>query len=122
MQQVYDKLFYSAEMNEVFSDASALTCMLSFEAALARAQADHGLIPRSCADVIVECCKAELVNLALLAQQSALAVNPAIPLVKQLTSVVRERDAEAAKYVHFGATSQDVMDTGLVLQIKEALS
>jgi len=121
MHKVYDKLYYSAEMNEVFSDASALTCMLRFEAALAQAQADHRLIPRSSADVIVACCSAELVNLELLAEQSALAVNPAIPLVKQLTLIVKERDVEAAKYVHFGATSQDVMDTGLVLQINQAL-
>ena len=80
MQQVYDKLFYSASMNEVFSDAFAVTCMLRFEAALANSQAECGLIPRSSTDIIAAHCRVELVSLPALAEQSALAVNPAIPL------------------------------------------
>jgi 3-carboxy-cis,cis-muconate cycloisomerase len=57
-----------------------------------------------------------------LAKATALALNPAIPLVKQLTALVAKDDAEAARFVHWCATSQDVNDTGLVLQIREAFT
>ena len=95
--------------------------MLDFEAALARAEAAVGVIPASAAPVIAAQCKAEHYDIAALALATADAGNPAIPLVKALTSLVVGQDPEAARYVHWGATSQDAMDTGLVLQLREAL-
>ncbi len=95
--------------------------MLDFEAALARAEAAVGVIPASAAPVIAAQCKAELYDIAALTLATADAGNPAIPLVKALTSLVVGQDPEAARYVHWGATSQDAMDTGLVLQLREAL-
>jgi 3-carboxy-cis,cis-muconate cycloisomerase len=95
--------------------------MLDFEAALARAEAHCGVIPSAAAQAIASKCKAGLIDADALAQATALSVNPAIPLVKQLTALVAKDDAEAARFVHWGATSQDANDTGLVLQIRDAL-
>jgi 3-carboxy-cis,cis-muconate cycloisomerase len=115
-------LFGTAESMAAFSDASRLQGMLDFEAALARAQARHGVIPAAAAAAIEAKARAELFDLERLASAAARAGNTAIPLVKQLTSLVAEGDAEAAGFVHWGATSQDAMDTGLVLQLRQFLS
>jgi 3-carboxy-cis,cis-muconate cycloisomerase len=116
-----DPLFGSAEMDEVFSDGIRLQRMLDFEAALAKAEAKCGVIPAAAATTIVAKCKVELLDFADLAQATALSANPAIPLVKQLTALVAKENVEAARFVHWGATSQDVNDTGLVLQMRMAL-
>lgn len=116
-----DPLFTTAAMRSVFSDRSRLQAMLDFEAALARALASAGMIPASAAVGIAAQCRAEHYDAAGLGQAAAAAGNPAIPLVRALTARVAEGDAAAAGYVHWGATSQDVMDTGLVLQLRLAL-
>ena len=67
-------------------------------------------------------CDAAEIDLAALAAAAAEAGNLAIPLVKQLTARVAVADDEAAQYVHWGATSQDAIDTGLVLQLRDALA
>jgi 3-carboxy-cis,cis-muconate cycloisomerase len=116
-----DPLFGSAAMDEVFSDAARLQHMLDFEAALARAQARCGVIPAAVAAAIASKCKSDLIDANALATATAVSLNPAIPLVKQLTALVAKDDPEAARFVHWGATSQDANDTGLVLQIRQAL-
>ncbi len=108
-------------MGEVFSDAARLQRMLDFEAALARAEARCGVIPAGAAPAIASKCKADLIDASALATATAASLNPAIPLVKQLTALVAKDDPEAARFVHWGATSQDANDTGLVLQIRQAL-
>jgi len=115
-----DPLFSSAAMDEVFSDAARIQRMLDFEAALVRAEARCGVIPTTAAPVIVAKCKVELINTTALATATAASLNPAIPLVKQLTALVAKNDPEAARFVHWGATSQDANDTGLILQIRHA--
>jgi 3-carboxy-cis,cis-muconate cycloisomerase len=94
--------------------------MLDFEAALARAEAACGVIPKTAPAPIGHCAKAELYDAKAIGQAARVAGNPAIPLVKLLTAEVRAIDADAARYVHWGATSQDVMDSGLILQLREA--
>jgi 3-carboxy-cis,cis-muconate cycloisomerase len=116
-----DRLFRYEEVEKVFSDRACLQGMLDFEAALARAEARAGVIPSSAAGTIAGACKAELIDVAAVSEGAKLAGNLAIPLVKALTSVVAQRDKEAARYVHWGATSQDVIDTGCVLQLRQAL-
>src|SRR5580658_1133428 len=116
-----DPLFGSAAMDKVFSDAARLQRMLDFEASLARAEARCGVIPAAAAPAIASKCKADLIDANALAARTALSLNPAIPLVKQLTALVAKDDPEAARFVHWGATSQDANDTGLVLQIRQAL-
>lgn len=116
-----DPLFGSAAMGEVFSDAARLQHMLDFEAALARAEFRCGVIPAGAAQAIASKCKAGLIDANALATATAASLNPAIALVKQLTALVAKDDPEAARFVHWGATSQDANDTGLVLQIRQAL-
>ena len=116
-----DPLFGSAAMEKAFSDDARIQYMLDFEAALARAEARCGVIPSGAAEIIASQCKAELIDAKALSLATATSLNPAIPLVKQLTALVAAKDRGAARFVHWGATSQDVNDTGLVLQIKRAL-
>jgi 3-carboxy-cis,cis-muconate cycloisomerase len=116
-----DPLFGSAAMHEVFSDSARLQRMLDFEAALAKAESACGVIPTAAAQIIASRCKVELLDVSALAAATALSLNPAIPLVRQLTTLVATNDAEAGRFVHWGATSQDVNDTGLVLQIRQGL-
>jgi len=108
-------------MDAVLSDQARLQGMLDVEAALARAQANLDIIPNAAAAAIAAQCRAELFDLTALGHATALAGNVAIPLVKALTAQVAAKDAEAARFVHWGATSQDIIDTGLVLQLRAAL-
>jgi 3-carboxy-cis,cis-muconate cycloisomerase len=121
MESLFESLFYKAEVNALFSSEAYLSAMLRFEAALAQAQAEQGMIPQAAADSITRCCTLDYMDIPSLIPAIALAGNPNIPLVKQLTAAVKKLDPEAAKYVHLGATSQDVIDTALVLQVKAAL-
>lgn len=115
---LYSEVFYSDEINELFSDEKSLSYLLLFESSLAKAQAEHGIVPNTSASIIASCSQADLIDLQALKKAIQLGGNVAIPLVKQLTQLVKNQDAEAAKFVHFGATSQDVVDTATVLQIK----
>jgi 3-carboxy-cis,cis-muconate cycloisomerase len=119
--KLLDELFRYAKVEEVLSERACLQGMLDFEAALARAEAAAGVIPSSAAAAIAACCKAELFDAEAIATGAKLAGNLATPLVKQLTQQVVQGDKDAARYVHWGATSQDAIDTGRILQLKPAL-
>ncbi len=119
--QLLDPLFTTGRMHDIFSDRSRLQAMLDFEATLARAEASLGVIPSTAAGAIAAQCRAELFEAEALARATAAAGNLAIPLIKELTARVAQNDKEAAGFVHWGATSQDVIDTGLVLQLRAAL-
>ena len=110
--------FYSEEINTLFSEKNTIAFMLRFEAALAQAQAANGLFKQDIADVITTYADADLIDIPKLKQEIKLGGNAAIPLVKQLTRIVKNNDVEASKFVHLGATSQDVIDTATVLQIQ----
>ena len=114
-------LFATQAMASVFADSARLQAMLDVEAALAKAEGLCGVIPADAASAIVAACKAELFDLDALGQAAQGGGNLAIPMVKALTAKVAERDAEMARWVHWGSTSQDIIDTGLVLQIRAAL-
>jgi 3-carboxy-cis,cis-muconate cycloisomerase len=111
----------SATMRAVCDDAAFLQHMLDFEGALARAEAATGVIPASAADAISKACQAGQFDIATLADAATKAGNLAIPLVRALTAAVAKTDAEAARYVHWGATSQDVIDTATVLQLRAGI-
>lgn len=121
MESLFESLFYKVEVNALFSTEAYLSAMLRFEAALAQAQAEEGMIPQAAADTITRCCTLDHIDIPSLIPAIGLAGNPNIPLVKQLTAAVKKIDSEASKYVHLGATSQDVIDTAVMLQIKAAL-
>lgn len=114
-------LLSSAAMRAVCDDSTSLQHMLDFEAALARAEAATGVIPKAAAEPIGAACRAEQFDLAALAEAATRAGNLAIPLVKALTANVAKADAEAARYVHWGATSQDVIDTATMLTLRAAI-
>ncbi|MBM3336387.1 MAG: 3-carboxy-cis,cis-muconate cycloisomerase [Betaproteobacteria bacterium] len=114
-------LFSSKGMQLVFSDRNTIQRMLDVEAALARALAVEDVIPQNAVAAIISVCKADLIDADTLAKSVSSAGNIAIPLVKQLTAVVARTDAEAARYVHWGATSQDVIDSGRVLQLRDGI-
>jgi 3-carboxy-cis,cis-muconate cycloisomerase len=103
------------------SDHATLQRMLDVEAALADAAASAGAIPQTAVAPIRAAAKAELYDHAAIAAEAARAGNVAIPLVRLLTERVASIDAGAAAYVHWGATSQDIIDTGLVLQLRAAV-
>jgi len=104
----------------VFSDDAVLAAMLEFEAALARASAAAGVIPGRAATAIADAAAAAGFDAASIAAAARAGATPAIPLVKALRDRVRQQDEEAASYVHWGATSQDVTDTALILLLRRA--
>jgi len=114
-------LFGDAEVDARFSDQARLQAMLDVEAALADAEAHLGIIPRAAALAIRAAARAERLDAGALASEAAEAGNLAIPLVRQLTRIVSAADPAAARHVHRGATSQDIIDTGLVLQVRAAV-
>lgn len=113
-----DVLFSTPEMSATFSRKAHVQHMLLFEAALARAEARAGIIPAEAARHIGASCRVEFFDVAALYREAAIAGTPAIPLVRMLTAHV---EGEAKKFVHWGATSQDVIDTALMLQMREGL-
>src|ERR1700676_2871580 len=111
----------SAAMRAVCDDIAYLQHMLDFEAALARAEAATGVIPASAAGPIAKACKASSFDLADLAEAATRSGNLAIPLVKALTAEVAKAHPDAARYVHWGATSQDVIDTAGMLTFRAGI-
>ncbi len=111
----------SAAVADAFSDTATLRHMLRFEAALARATAEAGLIPKKHAATIARACDPALYDPTPLAAAARRTATLTVPVVKALTAEVARRDAVAAAYVHWGATSQDVLDTAMVLQLGEAV-
>lgn len=95
--------------------------MLRLEGVLAMVQAELGIIPADLAEIIVSCCRTDFIDIEKLRADLITGGNVAIPLVKQLTRVVKNNNVEASKYVHLGATSQDIVDTATVLQIQELI-
>jgi 3-carboxy-cis,cis-muconate cycloisomerase len=118
--RLMESLATTEPLAEIFSDRSVLTAMLAFESALARSQARFNLIPASAADAIAAAADAARFDPTTLARGALLSGTPAIPLVKALTEQVGMHDPVAAGFVHWGATSQDVCDTAMVLLLKKA--
>ena len=119
---VTDSLFFrdlygTTTMREVFDDLNLLQKWLDYEAALARAEAALGLIPTAAADEITRKAKAALFNTDDIKRGVDKTVHPLVSVIWQLSELC---EGDAGGYVHWGATTQDVMDTALMLQVKEA--
>jgi 3-carboxy-cis,cis-muconate cycloisomerase len=117
----HDSYATTAAMSAIFSDQSLLRYMCRFEAELARAQGRAGLLSAAHADIIANVAQSLVFDLPSLFETGAKSGTLALPLVKVLTQEVRNRDADAAAWVHFGATSQDVIDSALIMQLADAL-
>ena len=118
MPERIDALFSTAEMADVFSLEAHVRGMLAFEAALARAEARAEIIPQEAANIITSSCRVIVFDIAALYREAEISGTPVIPLVRMLTEQIGD---DAKKYVHWGATSQDAIDTSLVLQMRNGI-
>ena len=118
MTEMSDVVFSTSEMTEIFSGRMLVQRMLDFEAALARAKARADIIPMHAAEAIAQKCDVDLFDLAAVYEGAAATGTPAVPVVGRLTELV---DDEAKAFVHGGATSQDAIDTGVMLQMRDGL-
>lgn len=116
---LYDSLFYANDIEYLFSDKKCIGYLLQTEAALAEAQAANNIISQATAQIIKTCSNADFIDIDKLKRDIKLGGNAAIPLVQQLTKIVKSQSFEASKFVHLGATSQDIVDTASILQIRD---
>ena len=107
-------------MITVFDDVSFVQAMLDFECALSAAEAENGVIEDDAAEIIGSCCDVLKFDLTRLSEEAVQHGTVVIPLVRQLTQLVAGKDKNASGWVHFGTTSQDVIDTAMILQLKKA--
>ena len=114
---LFRDMFGTAEMRAVFADEALIARYIEAEVALARAQARMGIVPKTAADVIEAAAHAIKIDVDKLRHETEIVGYPILPLVHQLS----EAAGEAGGYVHWGATTQDIMDTANVLQIRAAL-
>jgi 3-carboxy-cis,cis-muconate cycloisomerase len=115
-----DSLSTTEPLAEIFSDESFLQAMLDFEAALARAEARAGIVPKTAAEAIARAARAKHFDARTIARETLRAGTPGIPIARALTARVERTNRRAARFVHWGATSQDVADTALILLLKQA--
>jgi 3-carboxy-cis,cis-muconate cycloisomerase len=111
-------LFRDEAIAAQFSDAQTMAYMLHFEVALARVQSELGVIPAEAAGHIEAAASRLQVDMAAIREDVSKSGVPTIELIKQLRTAT---DPEYRSYVHWGATSQDVMDTALVMQLKACI-
>lgn len=116
--EIFGALWETAEMRALFSDATHLQLMLDVEAALARAEAKLGLVPQPVAEAITKAARVENLRMERIAEGTRETGVPVPALVSELGRAAGE---EAGRYIHLGATTQDILDTALVLQMRRAL-
>jgi 3-carboxy-cis,cis-muconate cycloisomerase len=110
--------FGTPEMRAIFSDAATIARYVAVEVALAVVEGRLGVIPQEAAEAIKQRARAENIDFAKLRAETKLVGYPIVGLVHQLA----EQCGEAGRYLHWGATTQDIMDTATVLQVKDALA
>lgn len=115
---IFRDLYSTDAMRAVFEDRQLIQYWLDVEAALARVQARLAIVPPAAADEITRQAEAQKIDMEALRQGTNLVGYPILPLVRQLAALCND---EAAGYVHWGATTQDIMDTATVLQLRAAL-
>jgi 3-carboxy-cis,cis-muconate cycloisomerase len=109
--------FGTSAMRDVFSDRALVARYVEVEVALAQAEARTGVIPQQAADEIAKLANAATLDVDKLREETDLVGYPILPVVHQLV----KQCGEAGRYVHWGATTQDIMDTAVVLQMRDAL-
>ena len=116
---VFGALYGTDAMRACMGEMATLQRMLDVEAALARAQARLGIVPPAAAEAITEAAQAGRLDLPALAAATRNTGYPVVGLVKQLSALA---GPEAGRWTHWGATTQDIMDTAVVLQVREGLA
>ena len=117
-ESLFGPIFVPDEIRETVGGRAWLQAMLDAEAALAVAEARAGLIPPDAAKTIAGCCDADRFDPEEIGREGRAAGNPVVPLVKALTAAV---PGDAARHVHRGATSQDIVDTAAMLVARRTL-
>lgn len=110
--------FSTPEMRAIWSETHRLQCVVQVEKALAQAQGELGVIPAAAAQTITECADAQQLDLTALAQQGAQMQHSLMPTLAAL----QQQCGEAGQFIHYGATTQDIVDTATVLQLKAAFA
>jgi 3-carboxy-cis,cis-muconate cycloisomerase len=114
--------FGTPAMREVFSDQKLIARYIEVEVALARAQARCGVIPADAAEVIARESRLERIDFDHMRHETDIVGYPILPLVHQLVAMCGAGEGGAGRYVHWGATTQDIMDTANVLQVRDGLA
>lgn len=114
---LFGKLFTTEEMRKVWSDQTTIQKWLEVEAALARAEAKLGIIPKKHAQEITRKARVELIDMEEMKRQLFHTHHPIMPLIRCFQKAC---SPEAGEFIHWGATTQDIMDTGAVLQLRDA--
>lgn len=109
--------FGTPAMRAIFADSTLVSRYIEVEVALARAQGRCGVIPAEAAHEIAQRCSLEALDFELLRKETDIVGYPILPLVHQLV----KQCGDAGRYIHWGATTQDIMDTATVLQVRDAL-
>lgn len=115
-------LFSTTEMSHVFSPQEQLCAMMRFEWALTCALEKQGLAEAGSGAVLHALLDAHFVNIDAMESEAKQVGNISIPFVRQLTAAVKARDERCSRAIHLGATSQDLVDTALVLQMRDAVA
>lgn len=115
---LYRDAFGSPEMRAIFDDRHLIACYIETEVALAKAEAKIGIIPQEAADKIAARANVDTLDFDRFRHETEIVGYPILPLVHQLN----EQCGDAGGFVHWGATTQDIMDTANVLQIRAALA
>lgn len=118
---LYQNLFYTDFTHELCSDERMVSLMLEAEWALVKAQEEQGIIPKDTTTTLSGIFRTIEIDIEKLKRAIPLTGNAAAPLVKQLVAEVKKQNEEAAKYIHLGATSQDIVDTATILKAKHFL-
>ncbi|KAM0722790.1 hypothetical protein Q7P37_002232 [Cladosporium fusiforme] len=117
--RIFRNLFGTEEARQIFSDEQYVSRMIDVETGLARAQATANIVPQEAAEAITAECNVQKINFEKLATDTDIVGYPVLPLVEQLTKMV---PAEQAKYIHWGATTQDIQDCATMLQMKQGIA
>ena len=115
--RLYGTTFASTKVASVFSDRNRVRKWFDIEPALALAQGELGIIPEDAAQEIARKADADLVDLDSIGREIAATAHPLVPAIRALAELC---DGDVGEYVHYGATTQDIMDTGMVLMVREA--
>ena len=115
---IFRDIFSTADMRRVFSDEARIAYYLEIEAALARVQAQLGIIPTDAALEIERQCRIENIDLVRLKQQTERIGYPILGVVQQIVALCADGLGE---WCHWGATTQDITDTAAILQVRAAL-
>lgn len=114
---LYGASFSTAEFLSIFNDHARVQAWFDVEVALAKAQGQLGVIPKEAAQEIAQKAAVENVDVSEIGKGISATAHPIVPAIRALEEICNDG---AGEYIHYGATTQDIMDTGLVLQVKKS--